>query len=324
MRELLEAGRGASVAGYDFEQGLNKHLALIEAGAPLPHWAEGLKPAATGTGGAAAAAAAGSGLIAWIAVPLALVAVSSAVLLVANQSPAPAPVSTQGAPAAVSNAKAAPAAAAQPATHQAGAPVVLPTPVVVHPAHPSTSAAPRGAHAKRPAPLAPSKPVQAPFAQPSAAPAESTSAKNAAPATSGELFATAQPAVATTTPSAPAAAPAQAQDKQPQQAARAPEPPQAPAQDDARLEREMSMLAVAQRALQTDPERALSLARQGEAEFSGSMFTQERQQVVLLALVKLGRMDEARRLAKPYLARYPHGPFSERVRHALATGKVER
>ena len=57
---------------------------------------------------------------------------------------------------------------------------------------------------------------------------------------------------------------------------------------------------------------------------AGSMFAQERQQVVLLALVKLGRMDEARRLAKPYLARYPHGPFSERVRRALATGKVER
>src|SRR6185436_3335692 len=80
MRELLEAGRDASVAGYDFEQGLSKHLAMIDAGAPLPHWAEGLKPVA-GAGGAAAGAA-GSTLIAWLAVPLALVALTSAVVLV--------------------------------------------------------------------------------------------------------------------------------------------------------------------------------------------------------------------------------------------------
>jgi hypothetical protein len=98
----------------------------------------------------------------------------------------------------------------------------------------------------------------------------------------------------------------------------------APPQDDARLEREMTMLAVAQRVLQSDPARSLALARQAESEFAGGMFAQERQQIVLLALVKLGRIDEARRLAKPYLARYPHGPFSDRVRRALAAGKVKR
>jgi hypothetical protein len=97
-----------------------------------------------------------------------------------------------------------------------------------------------------------------------------------------------------------------------------------PVLDDARLEREMGMLAVTQRVLHGDPARALNLARQGEAEFGGSMFTQERQQLLLLSLVKLGRMDEARRLAKTYLARYPNGPFSDRVRRALATGRVER
>jgi hypothetical protein len=93
--------------------------------------------------------------------------------------------------------------------------------------------------------------------------------------------------------------------------------------DDGKLEREMAMLSMAQRVLDTDPKRALSLARQGEAEFAGSMFTQERQQLLLLALVKLGELDEARRLAKPFLQRYPTGPFSERVRHALATGQVQ-
>jgi hypothetical protein len=98
--------------------------------------------------------------------------------------------------------------------------------------------------------------------------------------------------------------------------------PARPTYDDARLEREMRMLKVAESVLRTNPERALRLARQGEKEFPGSMFTQERQQVLLLALVELGRMDEARRLAKSYLRKYPKGPFSDRVRRALATGTV--
>jgi hypothetical protein len=91
--------------------------------------------------------------------------------------------------------------------------------------------------------------------------------------------------------------------------------------DDSRLEREMGMLAMAQRVLTSDPERALRLARQGEQEFAGSMFTHERQQVLLLALIELGRTAEARRLAKPYLERYPNGPFSDRLRRALANAR---
>ena len=89
-----------------------------------------------------------------------------------------------------------------------------------------------------------------------------------------------------------------------------------------RLEREMRMLSVAQRVLMRDPGRALRLARQGEREFRGSMFTAERKQVLLLALVQLGRLAEARRLAAPYLEKYPKGPFSERIRRALETGRV--
>jgi hypothetical protein len=106
-----------------------------------------------------------------------------------------------------------------------------------------------------------------------------------------------------------------------QEAAVAPAPK--PVVDDARLEREMGMLATAQRVLKSDPQRALRLARQGEQEFAGSMFTQERQQVLLLALIELGQMSEAKRLALPYLKRYPNGPFSDRLRKALATGRVE-
>jgi hypothetical protein len=92
--------------------------------------------------------------------------------------------------------------------------------------------------------------------------------------------------------------------------------------DDARLEREMQMLAVAQRVLPTDPVRALRLARQGDREFAGSMFSAERKQIGLLALVQLGHLDEARRLGAPFLVAYPNAPWSERLRRALATGRI--
>jgi hypothetical protein len=97
----------------------------------------------------------------------------------------------------------------------------------------------------------------------------------------------------------------------------------APVVDESRLEREMQMLAVTQRVLATDPGRALRLADQGEREFAGSMFSAERRQLGLLALVKLGRLDEARRAGRPFLARYPKAPWSERLRRALATGVVD-
>ena len=92
--------------------------------------------------------------------------------------------------------------------------------------------------------------------------------------------------------------------------------------DDARLEREMQMLAVTQRVLAEDPARALRLARQGEHEFPRTMFSAERKQLALLALVGLGRVDEARRLGRPFLAAYPNAPWSARLERALATGRL--
>jgi hypothetical protein len=103
--------------------------------------------------------------------------------------------------------------------------------------------------------------------------------------------------------------------------------PDAPAEravraNDSRLEREMQMLAVAQRVLLDDPSRSLRLARQGDREFAHSMFAAERKQVALLALVQLGRVDEARRLGRPFLEAYPNAPWSARLRQALATGRI--
>ena len=97
----------------------------------------------------------------------------------------------------------------------------------------------------------------------------------------------------------------------------------APAQeipvDDMRLEREMRMLKVAQDVLESDPARALRLAQAGEEEFPGSLFTQERQYLLIAALAKLGRIDAARKRATVYLKTYPRGPFSDQVRKALGS-----
>lgn len=86
---------------------------------------------------------------------------------------------------------------------------------------------------------------------------------------------------------------------------------------DERLKREMAELVEAKRALADDPGRALLLARNGEREFSHGVFSEERQHILILALLGLGRLDEAKRTAAPYLERHPDSPFARRVRAAL-------
>jgi hypothetical protein len=322
VRELLHAGRQDQVADYDFDKGLTKHLAQIQAGAPAPQWAESLKST---SGGAVAGAASGSTLIPWIALPLVTAAVITAVMLSTSPEPgqrrpvvaAPlaAPVSTTALP---------PVQAPQePGMTQ---PALAPEPA---PAAQPERRAPVGSQMHRPRAPRASKPAfasaKAERMHGGAAPLAPSTAETPSAATG--RASTAEPAASGSAP-APAPAPATIAIEDPSPAASA-EPVDAPTrperapQDDARLEREMAMLAMSQRVLHVDPERALKLARQGEVEFTGSMFTQERQQLLLLSLVKLGRLEEAKRLAKPYLARYPKGPFSDRVRRALATGRVE-
>lgn len=93
---------------------------------------------------------------------------------------------------------------------------------------------------------------------------------------------------------------------------------------DQRLEREMTALAEAKHALSSDPARALSLAREGERDFPHGVFGEERRHILILALIRLGRLDEARRLAAPYLEQHPDSPFARRVRTALDAAGSKR
>lgn len=78
--------------------------------------------------------------------------------------------------------------------------------------------------------------------------------------------------------------------------------------------RETQEVAAAQRLVETDPARALSLVRAGEARFPSGYLREERRYVGVVALFKLGRLDEAHAEAARFLTDYPDGPFSARVR----------
>jgi hypothetical protein len=78
------------------------------------------------------------------------------------------------------------------------------------------------------------------------------------------------------------------------------------------------MLAAQMRqALDTEPRKALELARRGQREFPDGMFVKERLAYEAMALQAIGKPDEAKRKAERFLARYPKGPQSERVRRTV-------
>jgi RNA polymerase sigma-70 factor, ECF subfamily len=85
-----------------------------------------------------------------------------------------------------------------------------------------------------------------------------------------------------------------------------------PSPDDAT--REIQEVASARQILARDPARALSLARSGEARFASGYLGEERRYIGVVALFKLGRLDEGRAEAARFLTDYPDGPFSARVR----------
>lgn len=330
VRDLLDAGRDAAmndpaVHGYDVEAGLARHAALVQAGAALPPWAAQM--VASGTAGAAGTAAvaklATGKLVAGIALAVVTAGAIATMIIgapeeAAHVAPAPAPVLPPPAPEAAQLPSALDQARGQ--EQQAAAPGEAPVGEAIElDVVPITT---RGKHEAQHE--ATSERTAAGEVKPSrSGSAQSAKSLDALMNAVGKPASSSKGHVDVVAPSETVARSEQARAGQSAEAEQAATPAPAPAVDDARLEREMGMLAVAQRVLKSDPERALRLAQQGEKEFSGSMFTQERQQVLLLALIELGRNGEAKRLAQPYLKRWPNGPFSDRLRSALAAAKSE-
>jgi hypothetical protein len=76
-------------------------------------------------------------------------------------------------------------------------------------------------------------------------------------------------------------------------------------------ETEFSLLEQAQRALRSDPQRALDLADRDARRFPSGALSQEREVIAIEALVQLGRADEARARASRFFQAFPgsaHGP----------------
>ncbi len=86
---------------------------------------------------------------------------------------------------------------------------------------------------------------------------------------------------------------------------------------DDRYLREVRQLHRARGELASDPKRALELAKAGQREFPSGALRQEWEGLVILALNELGEREEAGRRGDAFLAKYPDGPFSAKIRRAL-------
>jgi hypothetical protein len=345
MRQLLRAGRVEN-SDYNVEQGLARHLAQLSAGTPMPEWAvqTTLQKSASWS------------VLAWLVPPMISAGVVGTWLALRPADPPPATLLPPAPPVAAATVQAvqAPSLAEQAA-------VLEPTPRVAALSGVSQERDARdvrdatepqerhGALARSARPVV-SRAVAvrrgrergtrigADESASYATAAQSTSYDTAGVGSGGGLSA----GVATSAASASANIASKNANDAAEQAAK-PEPAPAPAEEaakpkerrakdeeaakvdevtGARLEREMRMLAVAQRVLTEDPERSLRLCRQGESEFRGSMFSAERKQVALLALVQLGKVEQARREGIPFLRAYPNAPWSARLREALSKGRL--
>ncbi len=67
----------------------------------------------------------------------------------------------------------------------------------------------------------------------------------------------------------------------------------------------------------SDPARALALAQDAARRFPQGFFSQEREAIAIRALVKLGRVNEARARAERFLTAYPRGPAAESIRASV-------
>ncbi|WP_437736508.1 hypothetical protein [Sorangium sp. So ce1335] len=94
-------------------------------------------------------------------------------------------------------------------------------------------------------------------------------------------------------------------------------PAAAAASDSDELLRESKLIDTARAAAAQDPDAALAAVREHQREFPGGRLAEEREYVAIRALMRLGRVDEARARAASFLARYPSTPYAERVHRAV-------
>jgi len=82
-------------------------------------------------------------------------------------------------------------------------------------------------------------------------------------------------------------------------------------------EAELELLGRAQRALDSEPRTALSLAEQHTATYPRGLFVQEREMLAIQARLELKQRRAAVSRAKAFLASYPTSPHARHLRPLL-------
>jgi hypothetical protein len=103
-------------------------------------------------------------------------------------------------------------------------------------------------------------------------------------------------------------------------AAPTPAAPATPAIDGDPLAAEVAHLARLRAIQDGDPAAALALSAEGSQRFPRGLFAQEREAIAVGALVRLGRVAEARTRARAFLAAYPRSSFAERIEKLTGIG----
>jgi len=204
--------------------------------------------------------------------------------------------------------------AAWVATSAAAATVAAAVVFVARAGTPATSSRPSQATIVARASTPPSGPRSTSEWRPLVAPV----APDDAPSVPVELLPSAAPG-----PSVPAARGAGSGD--PSRTDAPPDPPRASGastSDDESLE--FRQVATAERLLSTDPARALALVRDTEARFPDGYVKEEREYVEIMALIAMGRLDEARPQITRFLRAYPESAFSRRLREASRRALLEQ
>jgi hypothetical protein len=128
------------------------------------------------------------------------------------------------------------------------------------------------------------------------------------------------------TPAPQASAPEQPRpDAVPVALAAAPPPPAVPAGRGVETagSDEATLLRSARQALATSPRRTLSLTNEHRLRYPHGILDQEREALAIEALIKLGRLDEARPRARAFALAYPGSPHQARLDRALTAPALD-
>ena len=284
---LLEAGRTQPVVHYDVESGLARHHHWLQKGAPLPDWAS----AGVGTAATSLASVAIKTLFSAV-----LIGALAVVAWRAQDRPKPATT----------------------------APTQLPlrAPERTQPVAPGVAEVPVAESWMTTTPI-PVSDLDVPSAEPARRTVRAegshkrTTRVHKARAADVDADVDAQPTAQVDIANPTTAVPAAQRVHEPASAAPQARPEPVPRAQPPNNLAEMQQVAAAEHLLERSPQRALALVREGDRRFASGYFQQERAYIAIMALIRLGRIEEARTRAASFDRRFPALPYGARIHGAL-------